>query len=265
MHSGNSEIKVYHLQAPDRDKPIKLYVRLVGEDERVMVRVGGGWADLGDYLKEYAIHHGRRSASDTKGLADSKVLTPSEVLNSSPRLRFDDISLRSSPAPSSPVADIPIRADSPSSRAPPPALANRKVRGPGSNLAVNSLQASDGNLFRRKTDALTPGVPGSERSVSMTSVKSGTFVDDEDDVDSGLRSEDGSPSVGLGGPRRNVELSPTKQAWVEGMLNQASRQASVEKDKEKEKERERAKFGDLGKIGGTRRLFMRGKKGQGGS
>ena len=69
------EIKLYHLQQNNNASngkeatPVKLYVRLVGaEGERVMVRVGGGWADLGEYLKEYAAHHGatngKRNISD---------------------------------------------------------------------------------------------------------------------------------------------------------------------------------------------------------
>ena len=69
------EIKVYHLHTSTNTPnskdatPVKLYVRLVGaEGERVMVRVGGGWADLGEYLKDYALHHGatsgKRSVSD---------------------------------------------------------------------------------------------------------------------------------------------------------------------------------------------------------
>ncbi|OCL11106.1 hypothetical protein AOQ84DRAFT_361809, partial [Glonium stellatum] len=49
---GDSDIKLYHLTQPGKDKPIKLFVRRVGENgERVMVRVGGGWADLGEYLR----------------------------------------------------------------------------------------------------------------------------------------------------------------------------------------------------------------------
>ena len=31
-----------------------------------MVRVGGGWADLGEYLRQYAEHHGRRTISEGK-------------------------------------------------------------------------------------------------------------------------------------------------------------------------------------------------------
>lgn len=59
---GNQEIKLYHLSRSNGEAPIKLFIRCVGEHgERVMVRVGGGWADLGEYLKEYATHHLRRS------------------------------------------------------------------------------------------------------------------------------------------------------------------------------------------------------------
>ncbi|TVY90391.1 hypothetical protein LAWI1_G006937, partial [Lachnellula willkommii] len=63
--NGTPETKLYHLSRSNGEAPIKLLVRLVGENgERVMVRVGGGWADLGEYLKEYASHHGRRNASN---------------------------------------------------------------------------------------------------------------------------------------------------------------------------------------------------------
>ncbi|OCK80833.1 hypothetical protein K432DRAFT_442839 [Lepidopterella palustris CBS 459.81] len=64
---ADSDIKLYHLTQAGKDKPIKLFVRRVGENgERVMVRVGGGWADLGEYLRQYAEHHGRRTVSEGK-------------------------------------------------------------------------------------------------------------------------------------------------------------------------------------------------------
>ncbi|KAK8200353.1 hypothetical protein HDK77DRAFT_226213 [Phyllosticta capitalensis] len=63
----DSGIKLYHLIQPGQDKPIKLFVRRVGPNgERVMVRVGGGWADLGEYLRQYVEHHSRRVVSDSK-------------------------------------------------------------------------------------------------------------------------------------------------------------------------------------------------------
>lgn len=79
--TGNSEVRLYHLRRggveASAQAPIRLLVRLVGSEnnERVMVRVGGGWSELGDYLREYAIHHNtnRRSVSDTgNGLMEVK-------------------------------------------------------------------------------------------------------------------------------------------------------------------------------------------------
>lgn len=62
--ASEPEVKLYHLTQAGRTEPIKLFVRLVGEGERVMVRVGGGWADLADYLRQYAEHHGSRTVSE---------------------------------------------------------------------------------------------------------------------------------------------------------------------------------------------------------
>lgn len=64
---GGSEIKVYHLTRTGQSRdvpPVKLFVRTVGDGDRVMVRVGGGWADLGEYLREYSLHHGSRATAD---------------------------------------------------------------------------------------------------------------------------------------------------------------------------------------------------------
>ncbi|KIW56709.1 hypothetical protein PV05_05346 [Exophiala xenobiotica] len=65
--SEDSGVRVYHLtrtgQARDAP-PVKLFVRTVGDSQRVMVRVGGGWADLGEYLREYSLHHGSRATGD---------------------------------------------------------------------------------------------------------------------------------------------------------------------------------------------------------
>ena len=49
---------LYHLHRTDGKAPTKLYIRLVGKNgERAMVRVGGGWEDLAEYLKRYVAHH----------------------------------------------------------------------------------------------------------------------------------------------------------------------------------------------------------------
>jgi hypothetical protein len=64
---NDTDVKVYHLRwngQSKETKPTKLFVRRVGDDGRVMVRVGGGWADLGEYLREYSLHHGRRGIAN---------------------------------------------------------------------------------------------------------------------------------------------------------------------------------------------------------
>ncbi|ERF69282.1 hypothetical protein EPUS_03986 [Endocarpon pusillum Z07020] len=64
----NSDVRLFHLTrstGAHNTPPTKLFVRLVGEHgERVMVRVGGGWADLGDYLRDYSLHHSSRAHSN---------------------------------------------------------------------------------------------------------------------------------------------------------------------------------------------------------
>ena len=62
-HNSGSpdDINLYHLHRTDGQAPIKLYIRMVGKNgERAMVRVGGGWADLAEYLKVYVTHHGSK-------------------------------------------------------------------------------------------------------------------------------------------------------------------------------------------------------------
>ena len=64
---ADPDIRLYHLTRTGQPRgapPTKLYVRTVGDGDRVMVRVGGGWADLGEYLKEYSLHHGTRATAD---------------------------------------------------------------------------------------------------------------------------------------------------------------------------------------------------------
>lgn len=55
--SSSSGIRLYHLHSTGASQPIKLFVRLVGDEGRVMVRVGGGWEDLEKYLRDYSAHH----------------------------------------------------------------------------------------------------------------------------------------------------------------------------------------------------------------
>lgn len=65
-----SDVRIFHLTRSTESRntpPVRLLVRLVGEHgERVMVRVGGGWADLGDYLRDYSSHHSKRGLNNVQ-------------------------------------------------------------------------------------------------------------------------------------------------------------------------------------------------------
>lgn len=124
--SIQGDIKCYHLHRADENDnenengqqhqqqqqqpPMKLYVRLVG-DSRLVCRVGGGWSDLEEYLKEWATHHGSkmRTVSDSR-LQIQDLPSPSSSLATSaygggPTVRPtpSHSSLRRAAAPPSPI------------------------------------------------------------------------------------------------------------------------------------------------------------------
>ncbi|CAF9905863.1 hypothetical protein IMSHALPRED_003996 [Imshaugia aleurites] len=206
--TGEPDIKLYHLHQAGKTAPIKLFVRLVGEGgERVMVRIGGGWADLGEYLREYAGHHGRRSVSDTP---------------------FDIAGLPSS----SPVTNNQTPRSRPGSRPDTPNSSTKHT--PATRLAK-----------QRTSPAMVegPNTPQSDPLLRSSPRLSWAATDEV------------SPSLGLAGPKtKNVDISPSKQAWVDGMLEQA-RQSGAEKKGGGE-----SAVGELGKVGSTRRIFFKNKK-----
>ncbi len=252
---GNPEIKLYHLSRSTGEAPIKLFVRLVGEHgERVMVRVGGGWADLGEYLKEYASHHGRRTAAD-KDKVEIQDLPPRQVSNSS--------TISSSAT---------IRGngrDSPVSR--PHSVLERPIDRPGSSLNIRKTRNSVGEseYSARGNDIRSPSTPlpninrlsyetppsaaGSEASSSGTGPSHRSS--------SRLSWTEEDSSLGLAGPKsKKVVISEKDQEWVESMKEKV-RQASAEKEK-RNREREilsqrKTSFGEMEKVGGTKRLFRK--------
>ena len=209
--SNDSEIKLYHLHQTGKDAaPVKLYVRLVGETgERVMVRVGGGWADLGEYLREYAMHHG------SKGTVSETVMAGGP---------FDIQTLSSSPASNS-------SGTTPRSRPLTPHGGMSTKSRPVTPKAFGSSADIVRQSNSRPATPMTGGSrPGSSQSTLM----------------------DESPS--LGGLRgKVVDIDAGKQAWVDGMVEQARKGGKEEKG-------ERS-MGWLGRVGGTQRVFM--KKGDG--
>ncbi|EHK27307.1 uncharacterized protein TRIVIDRAFT_229081 [Trichoderma virens Gv29-8] len=213
---GHYPIRVYHLSRSENEAPIKLFIRCVGEHgERVMVRVGGGWADLSEYLKEYASHHGRRS----NGRETVKVE----------------------------VRDIPRASNGPSNSSPP----SRPPTATGDRTSVSPMAAarkprrsSVNNSLRPKTP-VTPGQPAegtppSEGSAISRPSSRLSWAEDE------------SSFLGLAGPKaKKIEMSEESKAWVESIKEKVLMASGPDK-KPNEK-----KFGEIGKAGGTKRVFRR--------
>ncbi|KAL2212168.1 hypothetical protein CC79DRAFT_1318183 [Sarocladium strictum] len=235
---GQQEIKVYHLSRSTGEAPIKLFIRCVGENgERVMVRVGGGWADLSEYLKDYASHHKRRSAA-----ADGPKVEVRDV----PRVPSGRMSAIGSSPPSRPGSAL----DSP--------LTPLNVRKPRRSSGAFGNEAP--RLVPR-TPAAAAGaddslsaIPQSEDSMRSRSSSRLSWVEDE------------SSFLGLAGPSgKRVEMSEENKAWVESVKEKV-RLASGERRvpplgaasaAPDEMSSSKGRFGELGKVGGTKRLFRK--------
>lgn len=211
-------VRVYHLHQRGKTAPTKLFVRSVGEDgERVMVRVGGGWADLGEYLREYVHHHGRRAVSNG-------------------RVEVQDLPTQGSPAVSSPGSTLTASTENgrstPLSR-PASVMSNR----PSSSLSVHrrrpSKAASDiGELATEHSPSA--GDPAFRRLsvASMNSVSFSIAGDGANGYSPYTGSSRHSTPLGLAGPTprsRRMSISPESEAWVEGVIGQARRQSSSAK------------------------------------
>jgi hypothetical protein len=219
-----------------------------------MVRVGGGWADLGEYLKEYASHHGRRTAADNDKVEiqdlPSRTVSNSSTISSLATVRGNG-------------------RDSPVSR--PHSVLERPMERPGSSLNIRKTRKSVGEpeYLARGNDTRSPSTPlpsinrrsyetppsaaGSEASSSGTG--------NSHRSSSRLSWTEEESSLGLAGPKsKKVVISEKDQEWVESMKEKV-RLASAEKEK-RNKEREllsqrKTSFGEMEKIGGTKRLFRK--------
>ncbi|KAK7730391.1 hypothetical protein SLS53_009010 [Cytospora paraplurivora] len=231
---GNQDIKLYHLSRGTGEAPIKLYIRCVGE--RVMVRVGGGWADLGEYLKEYAIHHIRRSHQGS----DSKVE----------------------------IRDLPRSASSLSTRksaSPPgrPSPPSRPTSAAGSTSPIHmkkTRKPSGGE------DLLGPKLPrtplsygtggGASEPPSTGSVSTGRSRSS-----SALSWTEDDSSLGMAGPRSlRKDIPQESLEWVESIkekVRAASSGSDMMRAAATAEHIQDRRFGDGGKIGGTKRLFRK--------
>ncbi|KAJ6438550.1 GAS2 domain-containing protein [Purpureocillium lavendulum] len=224
-HRGQQEIKVYHLSRSTGEPPIKLFIRCVGEHgERVMVRVGGGWADLSEYLKAYATHHGRRSAGLEKAKIEVRDVprTSSGLVSS---LGSSPPRPRSTAPDSSPVTPLTMHK-------------TRRPAGSTNNEAQRLRPKTPADASRSVDNA-----PSSEESVRSRTSSRFSWADDD------------SSFLGLAGPTgKKVEMSDESRAWVESIkekvrLASGEIRASAADDKNR--------FGELGKVGGTKRLFRK--------
>ncbi|OJD26531.1 hypothetical protein ACJ73_02086 [Blastomyces percursus] len=220
-HDDGSAVRLYHLHRPGKSAPLKLFVRSVGEDgERVMVRVGGGWADLGEYLREYAVHHGRRNVSDAKfevrGLPNHNI-SP----NYSTQNKQIPSTGRSTPV-SRPGSAFDIRPSS--------SLNVRKSRRSMANPS-ELPNLTSANIEKASEGSSTDGGPlsflsSSRRRLSTSSNASMSVAS----AYGGEGQQYVSTPLGLAGPNpksRRVSISPESEAWVEDVVGRARRTSST--------------------------------------
>ncbi|KLJ10605.1 hypothetical protein EMPG_14017 [Blastomyces silverae] len=223
-HDDGSAVRLYHLHRPGKAAPLKLFVRSVGEDgERVMVRVGGGWADLGEYLREYAVHHGRRNVSDAKfevrGLPNHNTSPNYSTQNKHAAVPSTG---RSTPV-SRPGSAFDIRPSS--------SLNVRKARRSMANpselpnlTSANIEKASEGS-------SSTGGGPLSFLSSSRRRLSTSSNVSmSVASAYGGEGQQYVSTPLGLAGPNpksRQVSISPESEAWVEDVVGRARRTSAT--------------------------------------
>ena len=216
----DSYVKLYHLHHGGQTAPTKLFVRTVGEDgQRVMVRVGGGWADLGEYLREYVIHHGRRKVSETPRVEVQGLASRSPSGHSPGSLRTPAVPYLTSgrATPSRPPSVLSAR--------PPSSLTVRKTRrGSTASEAVASRSVTTGTL---SSFTSPPSAGGSGRRLSISS--SYSFATDVFSPPLPSLPLENSVPLGLAGPKprsRQISMSPEGEAWVENVLQKTRRSTS---------------------------------------
>ena len=235
---GEPGIKLYHLTRTGQSRdvpPVRLFVRTVGDSDRVMVRVGGGWADLGEYLKEYSLHHGSRAtgdgrlevasfptnsqASTSNGISVSKVRRNSK---SPTAAQFDSdlVNPKVRPTIQQPVS--PERRPSKRVVTPPPVPAIPSSYAANSSTTTSATRHPVGvvtNIVH--SDVGNPETPSQTRHSIMRSPNGITTTTV---VTPPVVSTNYTP-LGGAGPRMNTRTSGatpnTNDAWVQGMVGKA--------------------------------------------
>lgn len=220
--TAEPDIKLYHLHQAGKTAPIKLFVRLVGEGgERVMVRIGGGWADLAEYLREYAGHHGQRSVSDRP---------------------FDITGLPSSSSPLTNNNNQSTRSSRPGSRPMSPTTSTSAKPSPATRLARQQTSPAIING--------TPQTPQSDSSARNSPRSS--WAGTEDSPSLGLAGPK-TKNVDIS-PRKQAWVD---EMMEQARLGGGGGGGGTEK---KNGGGESGVIGDLGKVGRTRRVFFKSRK-----
>jgi len=187
-----------------------------------MVRVGGGWADLGEYLKEYVSHHGRRSGHSKVEIKD---VTGAGHATSTPPTRP-----ASAQEAHSPTTPLNIR------------KSRRSAAAEEVTANVLAAQSKIPPAISSKREGSSPN--GSTRSRSSSRVS----WPEEDS------------SLGMAGLKaKQVEMSEDTKAWVESVKEKV-RIANGERKVSESSTSQlmiSGKFGEMGKVGATKRLFRR--------
>ena len=266
---ADPEVKLYHLTQAGRAEPIKLYVRLVGEGERVMVRVGGGWADLADYLRQYAEHHGSRTVSEgTLELQTASAAAGNGTGASAAKRTFSGPpSALSEPRSASRKSPItPLSAFPPLER---PRTKDSEKSWLGKEQPDFSMGDSDTSEPTSPSVQYARSDIAPPRRSSLLSSSRPSTAQSIRPSDASLEATGSSPvtatfpggpggGLSLAGPSKlKAELPEQKARWVEGMIQQVNKSASAEKSKE---ERERY-VAEMGKVGGVRRVAFRSSSG----
>lgn len=192
-----------------------------------MVRVGGGWSDLGEWLRNYAEHHGRRAASEsafevvqiTPPVHDASIISP--VSNTTPTSRRTSM-----------VGSIGSSAIN------------------GTTLSSSRSTSRVGAVSPAFVDRNTPSrlhspILRSEEFLSATPLTGGSVQPNNGNRKASSPWDEGAAR--LMGPaiaKKEKPLSEEKSRWVDGVVEQAKRTVGKEGGK------------------GTRRVFLKGRGGE---
>ncbi|OKL62641.1 hypothetical protein UA08_01382 [Talaromyces atroroseus] len=269
--SEDKTVRVYHLHHRGKTEPTKLFVRTVGEDgERVMVRVGGGWADLGEYLREYVLHHGRQTPSNSN--VEVKDLSATANSPGSTTSTATAVAMPSSPDHPSTMCDRPASSLS--------VRKTRRISRPSElpELAIDSVETVADNLP-------LPSFPSGRRTSvsSLNSVSVTSILGDGSSVysphpGSARTPHSVSTPLGLAGPKprsRHVSMTPESEAWVEDVIGQARRTSSIVKPTQRHSDHHlmnrdvlnSSRMGtrsvsDLASVGRSKRVILKGLESQ---